>query len=195
MVNSVPGLHPFSSIDGDRVLNISDSKKFFFAIEDKIDIPGRTLISQDIKIDNRNISIPYASTYGSNKAIKIFANNGGVSLAAVFDDFLEYDNSYISDGSFVGDNVQTNTSPSISVLNTLSEKKAPFYNWTTYDLRKADQKSTSFKSNFVQLLISGQSIPDENIDEYLSLVSKKELLDILDLLGSEIINMDVCDDN
>ncbi len=77
----------------------------------------------------------------------------------------------------------------------LKELKAPFSDWEPSGLKKSDEKSMTFKEGLVSLLLSGAAIGEEDALEYRSVVSKKELSSILNILGAEIINMDVCDDN
>jgi hypothetical protein len=58
-----------------------------------------------------------------------------------------------------------------------------------------DYKDDDFMHDFVDMLLSANSIPQDKEYDFMSLVSKKELSDILVILGEEIANMDVCDDD
>ncbi len=183
------------AILSDRVLTASDSKRFFFRKDQSIPTTGRTIIVSGDKINQSTVSAGTIFTRKGSIAKKIFARGGAITLKNMRLDFLNYDNPVIDNNSSLDDGASTNTVSSFAVAKALQDKKAPFTNWESVDLKKGDSKSGQFKSDFVSLLLSGNSIPADKTDEYLSLVSKNELLDILEILGVEIANMDVCDDN
>ena len=188
-------LATLQSVDDDRVIGSSDMKRFFYALEEPIDIHSKTLFLPLYTISSTTISTELIFTNSGNVANRIFAASGAVTLSQSKEKFLNFDNPTISIGSSVPDWASTNTISVSDVSVDFSKRKAPFKDWTTFGLRKGDSKDQEFVDGFVSTLLSGNSIPKENINEYKSLVSKNELMSILTKLGEEIVNMDVCNDN
>jgi hypothetical protein len=184
-----------SSIEDDRVLCLHDSWRLFFKKDSKIPMIGRTVSVQSDAFTSSTIRVEKAFMDSGTVAKRIFSESGAVTLNDSKLMYLNFDNPSLSRDAVVPDGVSTNTSSIVNTARELEEKKAPFVDWEAHDLRKGDEKSDDFKNEFVQLLLSGNSIPDDAKSDYMSLVSRKELSDILVILGEEIANMDVCDDN
>lgn len=191
----IGNLTAFSSIPSGRALSYADIRRVYFRKDETLNMSSKVLHVSDFTITTSSISIDSMHISPNNVASRILSGTGTVTLGDVGSKFIPFDNPRLGDSASLEYVDITNAKSIMDVSDTLDQQKAPFVDWEPVDLRKTDEKSDAFKNRFVELLLSGNSIPEDDINDYRSLVSKKELLDILEILGEAIVNMDICDDN
>ncbi len=184
----------FESVRSDRVLAKEDIETVYFSKSKILNIVDKNLNIGLFSITSSLVSGDSAYIQ-KGEVSKIICGYGTVTLADTISKFIPIDRPYIDDNSTVDIDIPTNSKAMIDTSLELKELKAPFSDWEPSGLKKSDEKSMTFKEGLVSLLLSGAAIGEEDALEYRSVVSKKELSSILNILGAEIINMDVCDDN
>ncbi len=184
----------FESIRSDRVLSKKDIETVYFLKDETLNILNKNLNIGFFSVTSNLISGDSAYIQ-DGEVTRIMCDSGTVTLMDTISKYMPLERPYVDDSAIIEEAIQTNSKIMIDASIELKENKAPFSDWEPSSLRKSNEKSTVFKEELVSLLLAGTSIEDNDLLEYKSIVSKKELGSILSMLGEEIINMDVCDDN
>jgi len=193
-VDDLPTTIPLSIARDDTVLSRKDIDRYFFLIDEKIGITGKTIDTSQYLISQTNAYIPSAMPYFGTSAERIYASNGGVTLIESIEKYFRIDSPELSRDAELPYGAATNTAKTSEIYDIADKTKAPFSGWKTLGLKKGDLKDDSFFDSFVAMLLGGESVPDDSIDDFMSLVSKKEIDIILDKIRNEIGDIEVCDD-
>ena len=194
-IGSVLGQSSYDTVDSARIINYLDMQTVYFCKDKKLNMASHAILSEAASIVGHKLAGPEIELRDETFATKVIANSGTFTLKDALDTLLSIQSPLISNYSELPKDSVTNTVTFGHAADVITGTKAPLVDWEPTSLKKTDRKSTHFMETFVDSVLSGESIPDQSSEEYLSLASKSELDEILAILSGEIINMDICDDD
>ena len=178
------------------VLSLHDINQYYIKIGDTINISGKKATNNlKIVVSEDEIHSESATFVDGSFFSKIKSKTGTIVFGDVFSMFIEIENSYLSNNAELNSDINTNTKSIIDTKILLSSSRAPYRDWNPEALRKTSFKSEEFIDTFTDILLSGDSIPEEDRENHYSVVSRIELSSVLESLKNKIIDLEVCDDN
>ncbi len=192
---SLPSGATISTIDDDTALNYFDSTRIYFNKSAVLNMSGKTLHNNDLRLIQDTVLSDTVNVAGKLTLSGSRIPTGAINKLEKDSSFLSIEGSTIANDSSVDDEILGNFVSLISATSLAVEKKAPYAEWETENLKKESFKSQLFLSDFVDLLLSGEAVPEEDEYDFKSLVSKQEVSIIVDLMAEKILNLDICNDD
>jgi hypothetical protein len=188
-------LNTYTQYEQERLLALRDIEDIFWKKSDPLDIVGKTLKNDDKffitrdSLSSRDISISTSST------MSFFAKHGTISLFIMRNDFLLLSSPVVSKDSDITGIQNTNTLSVNKMKKNLIKEKAPYSGWKKKKIEKTTFKDSSFIDSFCDSVLGGIYFGDAVLDEYRSMVSKNELIEIVELVLDRVRGSEVCDDD